>query len=86
MLALASAHAAHSHAVSRRSLLIPRPPRADDHRNASIYFREQQNQNLQRVRLADLQLGPGSAIVTLPMGPTNQLAWWSDAVPSFHKV
>ena len=64
----------------------PTPPRADDHRNASIYFREQQNQNLQRVRLADLQLGPGSAIVTLPMGPTNQLAWWSDAVPSFHKV
>ena len=54
-----------------------------DHVNASIYFRTQTNQNLQRIRLADLQLNEGAQVATLPLGPQNQLPWFTDAAPSF---
>ena len=54
-----------------------------DHRNATLYFREQLNQNLQRVRLSDLNLAAGAPIVKLPMGPQNGLPYIHDAAPSF---
>ena len=54
-----------------------------DHRNATIYFREQLNQNLQKVRLSDLNLAAGAQIVTLSMGSQNGLPYIHDAAPSF---
>ena len=54
-----------------------------DHRNATLYFREQTNQNLNRVRLADLHLSEGSRIVRLPVGPDNGLPFVNDAAPMF---
>lgn len=57
-----------------------------DHRNATIYFREQRNQNLQRVRLSDLNLDAGAPTVTLPLGPTNALPWFDDAAHAFKET
>ena len=57
-----------------------------DHRNASVYFREALNQNLQRVRLSDLPLQQGAAIVELPVGPKNELPFFGDAAKSFHQA
>ena len=57
-----------------------------DHTNTTVYFREQTNQNLHRVRLADLDLTKGAAIVTMPVGPQNGLGWFNDAAQSFHRA
>jgi penicillin V acylase-like amidase (Ntn superfamily) len=54
-----------------------------DHRNASIYFRHEQNQNLQRVRLADLHLEKGAPSVSLPISRKNALPYFGDATSSF---
>ena len=57
-----------------------------DHRNATVYFREQMNQNLQRVVLADMALSEGSPVVALSLGPQNGLAWFGDATTSFRRA
>ena len=53
-----------------------------DHRNATIYWRTSVNANLGRVRLGDLPLAVGSAVVAMPM-ITNALPWFEDAADGF---
>ena len=48
-----------------------------DHRNGTVYFRTETNQNLQRLRLADLDLTAKARPAFLPFN--NQLPWFVDA-------
>ena len=57
-----------------------------DHANATVYFRESLNQNLQRVVLAELPLGKGAPIVQMELGPKNGLDWFGEATASFRKA
>lgn len=56
-----------------------------DHSNATLFFRTSTNQNLQRLRLADLQLAPGAARATLALG-ANELPWFSDAAHALKRA
>lgn len=49
-----------------------------DHANSTVYWRTEQNQNLQRLRLADAQLTPGSKQAHLDF-LKNDLPWFNDA-------
>ena len=49
-----------------------------DHRNRTVYWRTEQNQNLQRLRLQDAQLAAGAARGSLPFAQ-NDLPWFHDA-------
>jgi len=53
-----------------------------DHKQRVLYWRHQTNLNLQRVRLADVDLSPGAAPVTLPLW-RNGLPWYNDAAKAF---
>jgi choloylglycine hydrolase len=55
-----------------------------DHANATIYWRSSSNQNLQRLRMADMQLEVGSPVLKLP-AIRNDLPWFVDAASSFRK-
>ena len=52
-----------------------------DFANLTVYWRTEQNQNLQRLRLRDAQLGAGSARGSLPFAK-NELPWYHDAAGS----
>ena len=51
-----------------------------DHVNATMYFRSQTNQNLQRLVLQQLSLQQGDAPEYLPV--SNSLPWFVDAAPA----
>jgi hypothetical protein len=59
----------------------PPPPRYGvifDHVNLTVYWRTRQNQNLQRLRLADAMLARGSTAGHLNF-TRNDLPWYNDA-------
>jgi hypothetical protein len=49
-----------------------------DHVNLTVYWRTRQNQNLQRLRLADAMLARGSTAGHLNF-TRNDLPWYNDA-------
>lgn len=53
-----------------------------DHPNRTLYWRTEINQNLQRLRLADVHLDNVSAPAFMPFASTA-LPWFSDATPAF---
>eukprot|EP00316_Scyphosphaera_apsteinii_P024077 CAMPEP_0119334188 /NCGR_PEP_ID=MMETSP1333-20130426/86781_1 /TAXON_ID=418940 /ORGANISM="Scyphosphaera apsteinii, Strain RCC1455" /LENGTH=323 /DNA_ID=CAMNT_0007344429 /DNA_START=84 /DNA_END=1055 /DNA_ORIENTATION=- len=54
-----------------------------DHKEKTVYWRTQYNQNLQRLRLADIDLATGATIKYLSLSPRNELPWFNDASHSF---
>jgi choloylglycine hydrolase len=55
-----------------------------DHKQRILYWRTEHNQNLQRVRLADLPLEAGAPVKFLVLDdPANDLPWFHDATSSF---
>lgn len=55
-----------------------------DHSQRQILWRTETNQNLQRMRLADLPLAAGSSPKFLDVGGGNGLPWYNDAAHAFH--
>ena len=57
-----------------------------DHKNAVLYWRHQSNLNLQRLRLADVNLAAGATPLSLDYDVTlNALPWFNDAAHAFHQ-
>merc|ERR1712096_112911 len=53
-----------------------------DHKNRILYWRSHSNQNMQRVRLADMDIGEGGTERQLETN-SPQLPWFNDASPLF---
>ena len=54
-----------------------------DQTNLVLYFRSHTNQNMQRLRLRDAGLGPGSEERRMVVN-TSALAWYADAASAFN--
>merc|ERR1711924_565248 len=53
-----------------------------DHKNRTFYWRSHSNQDIQRIRLADMNIGPGGTEKHLLVN-SSQLQWLNDASSLF---